>query len=58
MHKALAIQLLEKCPVNAFEDHEIIANALLSRNKPSDTLKMSEVDNWPETYVWLKSRLF
>ena len=56
----LADELMVGCPEDdpeMFSDHLAIADAI-RRGDPVDTiLGMSEIDRWPDTYVWVKHRL-
>ncbi len=51
----LAAELLRDCPDESRADHETISRAILSGADREEILNM--VENWPETYVWLKNNL-
>lgn len=53
----LADELLNDCPDEAQADHEAIAQALTRGDSYETILAMSELENWPETYSWLKAEL-
>lgn len=53
----IAAELLRGCPDESRADHEVIAQALRRGDSVSDILAMREVNDWPETYVWLRSEL-
>lgn len=53
----IATELLRDCPQESLEDHQAIAAALLRGDSPEQILNMTELDNWPETYSWLKGEL-
>lgn len=56
-YKRIADELLRGCPGESLSDNEIIAKSLRRGDSKEQILGMSELDNWPETYKWLKSEL-
>ncbi len=55
--KRIADELLRGCPDESLADHEVIAKALRRGDSKEQILGMPELDNWPETYAWLKAEL-
>lgn len=55
--KQLADDLMRGCPEELREDHQAIAVAIRRGDSPSKILDMKESNEWPDTYIWLKSRL-
>lgn len=53
----IATELLRGVPEESREDHEAIAAALRRGDSADDILSMREVNDWPETYSWLKTEL-
>lgn len=53
----IANELLRGVPDESREDHEAIAEALRRGDSASDILGMREANDWPETYVWLRTEL-
>lgn len=53
----LAAELLRDCPEESMSDHQIIADAILFGHTLTVMLSMREVNNWPETYSWLKAEM-
>jgi hypothetical protein len=51
----LAAELLRDCPDESRADHETISEAVLSGADRESVLNMVEIDNWPETYSYLKN---
>lgn len=51
----IANELLRGCPDESLADHERIARALRRGDSKEQILCMSELNNWPETYTWLKA---
>ena len=49
--------LMNDCPEECAIDYNRIACAIMDGTPKSDILSMDETNNWPETYVWLKSEL-
>ncbi len=54
---ALAVELMDGCPDESFEDHQSIADAIMRGDGHDDILDMAVLQYWPDTYVWLKDRL-
>lgn len=53
----IATELLRDCPKDALDDHIAIAEAVRSGESIQEILEMDSLDNWPETYSWLKNVL-
>ncbi|MEN6421127.1 MAG: hypothetical protein ABFD76_04205, partial [Smithella sp.] len=37
-------------------DHQAIADAIISGKSVDEILNMREMENWPDTYVWVKNQ--
>lgn len=55
--KRIADDLMVDCPCDAAADHQKVASAILRGDEPSRILAMPELDNWPESYHWLKTQM-
>ncbi len=53
----IAAELLRNCPAECASDYAAIADALRRDEDAQKILAMQEVNDWPETYAWLKSEL-
>ncbi len=55
--KEIADELMTGCPDGLISDHRIVAEAITRGDSPEKILAMPELNNWPDSYSWVKSEL-
>jgi len=54
---AIADELMFGCPDESFNDHQKIADAIRSGMSFDEICEKTNIDEWTETYVWVKTEL-
>lgn len=55
--KLIAAELLDGCPDESLADHQEIAAAIARGDSREKILAMPTLNEWPDTYVWVKTHL-
>lgn len=55
--KLMAAELLDGCPDESLADHQEIAAAIARGDSLETILAMPVLNEWPDTYVWVKYNL-
>ncbi len=53
----IADELMNGCPDELFDDHQEIASAIRAGKSFDEICASTNIDQWPETYVWVKTEL-
>jgi len=55
--KKIATEITRGCPSESRRDHREIAAAIRAGKSFDEICRTTKIDDWPETYTWLKSEM-
>lgn len=53
----IADELMGGCPDESFDDHKKIADAIRAGKSFDEICGSTEIEQWPDTYIWVKTEL-